>query len=428
MIRRLSAAVLLALAALLVPVPAWAGTTTVTIDSTLHPRSLTVAPGTTVTWRNADTDRHRVRTTSAPVELDSNDLERGESWSFTFRTAGTYRYVDHRNEDDADYWGTVTVTAGSTGGSTGGGSTGGGGATGGTTATAPASGSVRIANRAFSPSTLRVRAGGTVTFANDDDRAHTVTASDGSFDSGLLSPGGRWAHRFASAGTFRYVCQVHPEMTGTVTVPTSSGSVPAPRPATRTTPRIATAPGGGAAAPPAPSAGPGSARVNVVNFGFTPARVAVHAGDTVSWVNTGRSPHTVTAADGSFGTSLLAAGATYRTVVRKTGTVAYVCQFHPQMKGMVVVLPRSAALPRTVAAPRAAAPARASAAPESVTASAAPAGPAEDGPRAVRRLAATTWKDSPLALWSLGGGWLLMAFLGLAWWRVREPNGGTPRG
>jgi hypothetical protein len=30
--------------------------------------------------------------------------------------------------------------------------------------------------------------------------------------------------------------------------------------------------------------------------------------------------------------------------------------------------------------------------------------------------------DSPLALWSLGSGWLLMAFLGLAWWRGQEPE------
>jgi plastocyanin len=403
MTRRLLAVLFLLGAALVLPVvPAYAATATVTIDSTLHPRSLTVTPGTTVIWRNADADRHRARTTSAPVELDSNDLESGESWSFTFRAAGTYRYVDHRNEDDSAYWGTVTVS--------------------GSSATpapqAPASGTVRIANRAFGPASLSVRVGGTVTFANADDRAHTVTADDGSFDSGVLNPGASWARRFGTAGTYRYHCAIHPEMRGTVTVPTSTGSVPAAKPAA-------------APAPAAPDRGradaggsrPGSARVTVVDFAFTPARLSVHAGDTVSWVNAGQSPHTVTAAGGVFGTSLLAPGTTYRTVARRAGTVTYVCSFHPQMRGTLVVLPAGAALPAPVAAPdatiAAAAPTPGTSAPG---ATAAPADRHDDR-TAVRRLAATGLWDSPLALWSLGSGWGLLAFLGLAWWRAREPSG-----
>jgi hypothetical protein len=36
--------------------------------------------------------------------------------------------------------------------------------------------------------------------------------------------------------------------------------------------------------------------------------------------------------------------------------------------------------------------------------------------------------DSPLALWSLGSGWALLAFLALAWWRAQEPRGAEPRG
>jgi plastocyanin len=230
MTRRLLAVLFLLGAAFLVPVlpvlPAYAGAATVTIDSTLHPKSLTVAPGTTVTWRNADADRHRIRTTSAPVELDSNDLESGASWSFTFRTAGTYRYVDHRNEDDSAYWGTVTVSSATPAPSSGSGSGPGPGSGPASAPKAPAAGTVRIANRAFAPASLAVRVGGTVTFANDDDRAHTVTADDGSFDSGLLNAGARWARRFGAAGTYRYHCAIHPEMRGTVTVPGSTDSVP----------------------------------------------------------------------------------------------------------------------------------------------------------------------------------------------------------
>jgi plastocyanin len=405
MTRRLLAVLFLLGAALVLPVvPAYAATATVTIDSTLHPRSLTVTPGTTVTWRNADADRHRIRTTSAPVELDSNDLDSGQSWSFTFRTAGTYRYVDHRNEDDSAYWGTVTVSSSSSPAP----------APGLGSPQAPASGTVRIANRAFGPGSLSVRVGGTVTFANADDRAHTVTADDGSFDSGLLNAGASWARRFGTAGTYRYHCAIHPDMRGTVTVPTSTGSVPATKPAAAPAPAAPAAPGGSR---------PGSARVTVVDFAFTPALLSVHAGDTVSWVNAGQSPHTVTAAGGVFGTSLLAPGATYRTVARRAGTVTYVCSFHSQMRGTLVVLPTGAALPAPVAAPHAAVAATATTPGASLPGAAAAPADRHDDRTAVRRLAATGLWESPLALWSLGSGWGLLAFLGLAWWRAREPAG-----
>ncbi|HEU0129599.1 MAG TPA: cupredoxin domain-containing protein [Mycobacteriales bacterium] len=432
MTRRLAAVLLFLAAALALPAPAFAATATVTIDSTLHPKSLTVAPGTTVTWRNAGTERHRVRTTSAPVELDSNDLDPGQSWSFTFRTAGTYRYVDHRNEDEQAYWGSVTVatTATATSPPPGGGGTGGGGTGGGTTApSAPATGTVHLAGRAFSPSSISVAAGGTITFVNDDDRAHTVTADDGSFDSGVLNAGSRYPRRFASAGTFRYHCAIHPDMTGTVTVPSANGAVPPPRPAAA--PRAATgttATGNGAAAPPGPGAArPGSARVTVVDFAFRPGRVAVHVGDTVTWANAGQSPHTVTAGDGSFGTSMLLPGATYRTVARKVGSTAYVCQFHPQMTGTLVVLPANAALPPAAAA---APPPAARPRPRAATATAAPATtppaattPGEEPERRLRAVATSMW-GTPIVAWTLWGGLGLVAFLAVAWWRGREVTPG----
>jgi plastocyanin len=412
MTRRCAAVLLCVVGWLAVPVPAFAATATVTIGSTLSPATLRVAPGTTVTWRNADAGRHRVRTTSAPVELDSNDLESGESWSFTFRTAGTYRYVDHRNEDDPAYWGTVTVSPSSAGsGGSGGGST--------SRATAPASGAVSMAGRAFAPSSVTVRPGGTVTFSNDDDRAHTVTARDGSFGFGVLNAGSRWTRTFARAGTFPYFCSIHTSMTGTVVVPSPSGAVPPPA-----APRQAPA---APAPPPAPATRlpgqPATVRVNVVDFGFTPAHATARVGDTVTWVNTGASPHTVTGA--AFGTPLLNVGATYRWVPGKAGTFAYVCSFHPQMRGSLVVLPASAAAPRNAApaAPRAATATRSPAGSGANAATPGQTGPApaSGGPAAARarslRPVATT---SPLVAWSLWGALGLVAFLALAWWRGRE--------
>ncbi|MEU5343443.1 MULTISPECIES: cupredoxin family copper-binding protein [unclassified Streptomyces] len=56
------------------------------------PATLTVAVGSTVTWTNQDTAPHDVKTTSGPVSVHSPMLQKGQSWSFTFTTAGSYGY------------------------------------------------------------------------------------------------------------------------------------------------------------------------------------------------------------------------------------------------------------------------------------------------------------------------------------------------
>jgi amicyanin len=56
------------------------------------PASLSVAAGSTVTWTNQDTAPHDVKTTSGPVSIHSPMLNKGQSWSFTFSTAGSYAY------------------------------------------------------------------------------------------------------------------------------------------------------------------------------------------------------------------------------------------------------------------------------------------------------------------------------------------------
>ncbi|MFH9006412.1 cupredoxin family copper-binding protein [Streptomyces afghaniensis] len=57
------------------------------------PASLSVPAGSTVTWTNQDTAPHDVKTTSGPVSIHSPMLDKGQSWSFTFTTAGSYGYV-----------------------------------------------------------------------------------------------------------------------------------------------------------------------------------------------------------------------------------------------------------------------------------------------------------------------------------------------
>jgi plastocyanin len=90
---------------------------------------------------------------------------------------------------------------------------------------------VDIRDFAFSPRTIEIRVGDTVTWTNRDGVAHTATAQNGSFDTGLLEEGESGSVRFRSAGTYRYVCTPHPDMTGTVVV-RSAGTVAPPNTAT----------------------------------------------------------------------------------------------------------------------------------------------------------------------------------------------------
>jgi plastocyanin len=77
---------------------------------------------------------------------------------------------------------------------------------------------VQLKDFAFSPATLTIAAGERVTFKNDDDEAHTVTATDKSFDSAGLDSGQTWGHTFSKAGTYTYFCALHPYMKGKIIV------------------------------------------------------------------------------------------------------------------------------------------------------------------------------------------------------------------
>jgi plastocyanin len=77
---------------------------------------------------------------------------------------------------------------------------------------------VTIDEFAFMPSSLTVSTGTTVTWTNEQDVPHTVTADDGEFDSGNLASGDDYSQTFDTAGTFAYHCTIHPSMTATITV------------------------------------------------------------------------------------------------------------------------------------------------------------------------------------------------------------------
>ena len=78
--------------------------------------------------------------------------------------------------------------------------------------------SVDIADLAFSPDTLTVPVGTTVTWENSDSLPHTSTSEDEVWDSGTLESGGEFSFTFEEAGTFSYFCEIHPSMNGSVVV------------------------------------------------------------------------------------------------------------------------------------------------------------------------------------------------------------------
>jgi len=77
---------------------------------------------------------------------------------------------------------------------------------------------VSIANFAFDPAELEVARGAEVTWTNDDQAPHTVTADGGEFDSGTLEPGDTFSVAVEGNGPVTYACMIHPEMTGTIVV------------------------------------------------------------------------------------------------------------------------------------------------------------------------------------------------------------------
>ena len=81
-----------------------------------------------------------------------------------------------------------------------------------------------IVDFAFQPGSLEVPAGSTVTWTNTGAATHTVTADDGSFDSGNLAPGASFSQTFNTAGTFAYHCNIHPQMTATIVVTAAGGT------------------------------------------------------------------------------------------------------------------------------------------------------------------------------------------------------------
>lgn len=281
------------------------------IDFDFSPSLLTVEQGTTVTWTNGGLARHTVA--AGDGSFHSPDVRSGQVFTRTFTTPGTFAYIC---DIHPDMKGTIAVKG---------------------AGVAPpppsvtSSGDVRIADFQFSPATITITEGRSLTFVNTGAARHSATARDGSFDTGLLSRGQTARHTFRTAGTYLYFCSLHANMSGTILV-TGADGAPPPPPKERAVPAVK------------------SGDVRIVDFAFSPTTLTVTQGASVGFVNAGVAPHTATSKDGSWDTGIVSAGGRKAITFAAAGTFTFYCTVHPQMVGTILVTGADGAAPPPEAA------------------------------------------------------------------------------
>jgi plastocyanin len=172
-----------------------------------------------------------------------------------------------------------------------------------------------LTNWHFDPAELTVPVGATVVWHNRGHEDHSVTADDGSFDSGLKKAGTDFQRAFARAGKYTYHCQPHPWMKGVIRV----GAVAAAAGATATTATTAPA----AATTTTVRAGPATTRAGSATTTFPPAlatQVGQSGGPTTT--QTAASPASTPAA--ASGGSAAPAGKGSHSGAGLLGTLAVV--------------------------------------------------------------------------------------------------------
>src|SRR2546421_11154222 len=80
------------------------------------------------------------------------------------------------------------------------------------------SAAIQIDNFHYSPPTLVVAPGTTVTWTNEDDSPHSVREKDGKFKSAALDTDDKFSQTFSAPGEYEHFCSIHPYMTGKIVV------------------------------------------------------------------------------------------------------------------------------------------------------------------------------------------------------------------
>jgi plastocyanin len=209
-----------------------ASSATVTMgDRVFSPATVTIAAGGRVEFTNNDDRPH----TATGDGWDTGILDQGGTAGETFRAAGTFA---HLCAIHPEMTGTVVVKGASSAGTTPPkpAATPAPAATPKAVATPtptasieappPASGAtsiVRLVDFEASPASLSISPGAEVEFRNEGKAMHTATAEDGSFDTGFLATGASSRHTFGRPGTYDFLCTLHPDMKGSITVVAGGG-------------------------------------------------------------------------------------------------------------------------------------------------------------------------------------------------------------
>ncbi len=202
------------------------------------PDDITIEVGTTVIWRNDGAQDHTV--TDDDGAFDSGKMDPGDEFRFTFDDPGVFHYhckphpwmeavvrvhapgkpppQDTGDNDEQSANPPPPPPPSSSGGG-------------------PTTHYVNIVEGSstddwgYDPPSIVVSTGDTVIWENTGSTDHTVTADDGSFDSGMISTGGTYEFTFEEEGEFPYHCEPHPFMVASVTVsdsPKAAGRGEAP--------------------------------------------------------------------------------------------------------------------------------------------------------------------------------------------------------
>jgi len=169
------------------------------------PAYVSVPAGTTITWVNRDRELHTV---TSDIGLFNGELTPRGSFAFTFAEPGVYFFYCQPHD-----WmiGEVTVVAADQ-------------AVDGAVSAASAGFTqtgvdVAMLGYEFQPASITLPLGGFVSWTNFDAEQHTATSFDaGTWSTGVLSGGQSEAVQFLEAGTYAYLCEIHPSMTGEVVV------------------------------------------------------------------------------------------------------------------------------------------------------------------------------------------------------------------
>ncbi len=114
------------------------------------------------------------------------------------------------------------------------------------------------ASGCFSPLSITIPAGTTVTWTNNSSLPHTATSDSGAWTAGTvaspINSGSAASTTFSTAGTFTYHCAIHPSMAHGTVVVTLVAATPTPTPSATAPPVRHLASGGGGPATSLPSA------------------------------------------------------------------------------------------------------------------------------------------------------------------------------